>query len=119
MVLDIAEIALWCYNTPHFFNKEIVMIETIIIGAACLIAGTVAGYLSKRAPKKPFTRCEFLAEMESTNSVSSRNRTHTVRCGLEMFHAGPHLHIVEKSYVNAGQQIWFENKESLDSILKS
>ena len=91
------------------------MIEIIAIGAVCLAAGAIGGYLSRK-PKKPFNRCEFLAEM---SSGKDKNRlTHTVRCELEMFHAGPHLHTVESGFSNEGQQVWFENKDSLTSILR-
>lgn len=90
------------------------MVETIIIGVACLAAGSVIGYLSKRT-KKPFPRCECLHNMVSGGKSKV---VHTSRCELELFHTGPHMVTVESNYSNAGEKIWWENKDSLTNLLK-
>lgn len=93
------------------------MIETIIIGGACLLAGTVCGYFFPRKPKKPFQQCECLrkSKIRINNKVI---RDNTIRCELPLFHTGPHCYTVDKQYINHGEKIWWENTEtSINALL--
>ena len=86
------------------------MIETIIIGATCMITGSIIGYLSNRLKKKT-KRCECLQGM------MTYGKEHLVRCELELFHDGPHMHTVSSHYTNEGEKVWWENKNSISSLL--
>lgn len=94
------------------------MIETILIGATCLAAGSVVGYLLRKQ-KKPMQRCESLHVVDVVDPSNKRKKSEkTVRCELELFHAGPHHYTIGKSFKYAGDSLWWENKDSLSSLIK-
>lgn len=94
--------------------------DMLFIGLGCLLGGFVAGTITgsihgfrkrqladKERRVQEMIRCEALQDTLDSNTKS----VHSRRCELESGHTGPHRYTVSDRYENAGDHIWWTDKE--------